>query len=244
MFGSENAYAGALFFALVCLGALIKLNDIAGCLIGAGSALLAAISLRLALVKAAQEAEENHQRMEIQFQQLRSKIIETSATTIEAMTAVNDAAQSVQENIQVIRVRLAELDNLTQLAECAEEIKSTVIGREENNSTQLSECAEEIKSTIASLEENSSALNLILEREFETLNSIEETKKESLQTILKLVQLVGQMLKNPAYVKDIEKINSSINTLTEQLKNLQDESQSALNRQDLSTLKRIAAKIK
>ena len=222
MFGSENAYAGALFFALVCLGALIKLNDIAGCLIGAGSALLAAISLRLALVKAAQASEEDHQRMEIQFQQLRSKILETSEANIEAMTSVNDAAQLLQENIQVIRVRLAELDNLTQLAECTAEIKST----------------------LESLEENSSALNLTLEKEFEKLNSIENAKREILQTVLERLQLFEKTLKSPDYAKEMGKINLSINALTEQLKNLQDESQTALNRQDLSTLKRIAAKIK
>ena len=222
MFGSENAYAGALFFALVCLGALIKLNDIAGCLIGAGSALLAAISLRLALVKAAQETEENHQRMEIQFQQLRSKILETSEANITAMTSVNDASQLLQENIQVIRVRLAELDNLTQLAECTAEIKST----------------------LESLEENSSALNLTLEKEFEKLNSIENAKREILQTVLERLQLFEKTLKSPDYAKEMGKINLSINALTEQLKNLQDESQTALNSQDLSTLKRIAAKIK
>ena len=222
MFGSENAYASALFFALVCLGALIKLNDIAGCLIGAGSALLAAISLRLALVKAAQTSEEDHQRMEIQFQQLRSKILETSEANITAMTSVNDAAQLLQENIQVIRVRLAELDNLTQLAECTAEIKST----------------------LESLEENSSALNLTLEKEFEKLNSIENAKREILQTVLERLQLFEKTLKSPDYAKEMGKINLSINALTEQLKNLQDESQTALNSQDLSTLKRIAAKIK
>ena len=78
MNGSENCYAGALFFTLISLGAILKVADVFGWIIGVGSAVLAAISLRLALIKAAQAVEEDHQRIEIQFQQLRNKVIETS----------------------------------------------------------------------------------------------------------------------------------------------------------------------
>ncbi|MBR2774619.1 MAG: hypothetical protein IKD73_06480 [Selenomonadaceae bacterium] len=220
MNGSENAYAGALFFALISLGAILKVADIFGWLIGAGSALLAAISLRRALVKAAQSVEEDHQRMEIQFQQLRSKVIETSEANITAMTSVNDAAKLIQENMEVIRVRLAELDNLTQLTECAKDIQTSA----------------------ASLEENSSALNRTLEKEFETLNTLAETNKASLQSLLKHLQLVGQLLRSPAYLKDLEKLNSTLARLLERLETQQDSAD--LSREDLSTLKQIAAKIK
>lgn len=220
MNGSENCYAGALFFALISLAAILKVDDIFGGLIGAGSALLAAISLRRAMVKAAQSVEEDHQRMEIQFQQLRSKVIETSEANITAMNSVNDAAKLIQENMEVIRVRLAELDNLTQLTEHTKDINSSV----------------------ASLEENSSALNVTLEKEFETLNTLAETNKASLQNILKFLQLVEQLLKNPAYVKDLEKINSTFAKLSEWVETLQDNA--ALSRQDLSTLKKIASKIR
>ena len=220
MNGSENCYAGALFFALISLGAILKVDDIFGWLISAGSALLAAISLRRAMVKATQSGEEDHQRMEIQFQQLRSKVIETSEANITAMNSVNDAAKLIQENMEVIRVRLAELDNLTQLTECAKDIQTSA----------------------ASLEENSSALNVTLEKEFETINTLAETNKDSLQNILKLLQLIRQVLENPAYVKDLEKINSMFARLLERLETQQDNA--ALSRQDLSTLKKIAAKIK
>lgn len=220
MNGSENCYAGALFFALISLAAILKVDDIFGGLIGAGSALLAAISLRRAMVKAAQSVEEDHQRMEIQFQQLRSKVIETSEANITAMNSVNDAAKLIQENMEVIRVRLAELDNLTQLTEHTKDINSSV----------------------ASLEENSSALNVTLEKEFETLNTLAETNKASLQNILKFLQLVEHLLKNPAYVKDLEKINSTFAKLSEWVETLQDNA--ALSRQDLSTLKKIASKIR
>ncbi|MBD3879669.1 MAG: hypothetical protein SR1Q5_08295 [Quinella sp. 1Q5] len=220
MNGSENCYAGALFFALISLGAILKVDDVFGWLIGLGSALLAAISLRRAMVKAAQASEEDHQRMEIQFQQLRSKVIETSEANITAMNSVHDAAKLIQENMEVIRVRLAELDNLTQLTECAKDIQSSA----------------------ASLEENSSALNMALEKEFEMINTLTTANKESLQNILKLLRLIRQILENPAYVKDLEKINSTFAKLSEWLETLQENA--ALSRQDLSTLKKIAAKIK
>ena len=220
MNGSENCYAGALFFALISLGAILKVDDVFGWLIGAGCALLAAISLRRAMVKAAQAVEEDHQRMEIQFQQLRSKVIETSEANITAMNSVNDAAKLIQENMEVIRVRLAELDNLTQLTDCAKDIQTSA----------------------ASLEENSSALNMTLEREFETINTLAETNKNSLQNILKILQLIRQIMENPAYVKDLEKINASFAKLSDWVETLQDNA--ALSRQDLSTLKKIAAKIK
>lgn len=260
MTDSENAYAGALFFALVSFGALLQLNDIAGCLIGAGSALLAAISLRRALVKSAQATEENYQRMEIQFQQLRSKIIETSEINITAMNSVNAAAQLVQDNMQVIRVMLADLARLTQFAQLTEEFQSTVANLDENSAAlnltlerefeklrAIEETNKENLQNIMELlpllnntTENSAALNLTLEREFERLHAIEDINKENLQNILKLLQV----LQNPIYTRDMEKINLSINQLTEQIKNMQAEIQPALNRQDLSMLKKIAAKIK
>ena len=193
-----------------------------------------------------------------------------------AMNSINDAAKVIQENMEVIRVRLAELDNLTQLTECATEIKSNTASLEENsaalnlnienefttinalaqenkemiraqlvelnNLTQLTECTTEIKSTVASLEENSSALNITLEKKFATLNALAETSKQNLQDILKLLRLIGQLLNNPAYVKDLEKINSSFAKISEWLETLQDNE--TLSQEDLSTLKKIALKIK
>ena len=193
---SENGYAGALFFALMSLGALIKLDDVVGLIVGAVCAILAAISLRFAVVKSAQAVEEDHQRIEIQFQQLRSKFNEASAVNAEAMNSVNDAAQLVQENLQVIRVRLAELDNLTQIAEDSQRLRST----------------------LENFGKDSSAINSELEKKFEQLNEIETSNKASLQTILKLIQLVAQLIKNQTYSKDLEKINSSLVRLADKIK--------------------------
>ena len=83
---------------------------------------------------------------------------------------------------------------------------------------------------------------MTLEREFETINTLAETNKNSLQNILKILQLIRQIMENPAYVKDLEKINASFAKLSDWVETLQDNA--ALSRQDLSTLKKIAAKIK
>ena len=293
MNGSENWYAGAMFFALISLGALLKLDDIIGLAVGAASAIFAAISLRRALAKSALAAEEDHQRMEIQLQQLRSKIMETSTVSVEAMSSVNEAMTSItetthllQDNLQVIRVRLAELDNLTPLAKSAEEIQSRIAEldnltslaksaveinaqlselnnltllvknsedinaqlvknaeevnaqlSELNNLTPLVKNVEAINEAISSMDENSSALNAELEKiavalqaqeqaapelldELKKLNEAEKTNAENLQTVLKLLQVIGQMMKTPTYSKDFEALKTSSDATHKELSEL------------------------
>ena len=247
MNGSENGYAAALFFALVSLGALLKLDDEIGLIVGAVFALLAAVNLRRALIKAAQANEEDHQRIEIQFQQLRSKFGETSSTNVEAMSSVSEAAQLLQENMQTIRVRLAELDNLTQLAKSAEDIRLTIAGMDENYSALNAELEKILLAVQAQAQEQAapdSETITVLADELKKLNATEETNKASLQTVLKLLQLIGQMLKSPTYAKDLDKINASMEKLI--VLNGGDpkpEEPSPLDEHDLTLLKKIAAKI-
>lgn len=244
MNGSENGYAGALFFALISLGALLKIDDAEGLLVGAVCALFAAINLRRALVKTAQAAEEDHQRIEIQFQQLRNKFGETSSTNVEAMNSVSDAAQFLQENLQVIRVRLAELDNLSQLAKSAEDIRATIAGMDENSSAINAELEKILYAVQAQDKAPDAEAIAALADELKKLNAVEETNKASLQTVLKLLQLIGQMLKSPSYAKELEKINSSIEKLI--VLNggeTKPDEPPPLDEQDLSLLKKIAAKI-
>ena len=189
MNGSENGYACALFFTLISLGALIKLDGIECWTVSAITAVLAAISLRQAILKSAQEAEENHQRIEIQFRQLHSKLGEISSINFAEMNSLNDAVQFFQENLQTVR------PNVVMPAQNHEDVRLI---------------AEAVK-------KNSAALNAELAKEFEKLREIEDTNKENLQTVLKLLQIIGQLMKNPAYMKDLEKINSSIETLAAQL---------------------------
>jgi len=219
MNGSENGYAGALFFALVSLGAILKVDDVVGLFVGAASALFAAVSLRRALVQSAQAAEEDHQRIEIQLQQLRRKVSETSSLNAAAMTSVNDAAQLVQENLQVIRVRLGELDNLSDLSRNAEGIRSSLASLEEN-SAALTATLEKFLSSVAAQEKSADSTELVVQsfgalaEEVKLFNETSAANKHSLQTVLKLLQLVAQVVKNPAYAKSLEKIGSSVETIS------------------------------
>ena len=172
-------------------GGLLKLDDAVGLAVGAVCALVAAISLRRALIKSAQAAEEDHQRIEIQFQQLRTKIIESAEVGAAEMTSLNDAAQIIQGDLQIIRVRLAELDNLIQISENAKAIRSTIAVLDENSSA-LNAGLEKILVAIQANDSNSVA------EELKKIRAIDESNKVTLQTVMKLLQVVGQMLKNPS----------------------------------------------
>ena len=239
MNGSENGYAGALFFALVSLGAILRFDDVIGLFVGAAGALFAAVSLRRALVKSAQAVEEDHQRIEIQLQQLRRKVSETSSVNAAAMSSVNDVAQIVQENLQVMRVRLGELDNLSDLSRNTEGIRSTLASLEEN-SAAFNVTVEKFLSAVAAQEKTSDSTTLVVEsfgalaEEVKLLNETSAANKHSLQTVLKLLQLVGQVLKNPAYAKNLDNISSTVETIStrttvfDALKNSVDEAQKNL----------------
>ena len=244
MNGSENGYAGALFFALISLGALLKVDDVVGWLIGAICALASAVCLRTALVKSAQAQEEDHQRVEIQFQQLRDKVGKSSSVGEEALRSIIDVAQIIQEDLQVIRVRLAELNNLSKLAENSSALRSTVAALDENSSA-LNAGLEKI--LLAVQAQNSSAVA----DELKKIRTVVETNKSNLQTVAKLVQVVGQMLKTSPYTKELEKISATLDTLAEKftdfdtpLEESSPEGLSDFNRQDLSLRKKIAAKLK
>ncbi|MBR0060349.1 MAG: hypothetical protein IJP68_02615, partial [Selenomonadaceae bacterium] len=223
MNGSENGYAGALFFALISLGAVLKIEEmVTGCAICAGGALLAAISLRRALNRSAQAAEEDHQRMEIQFQQLRAKINETAAATIDAMSSLSEVTQLLRDNLKIIREQSATMEDLISLIKNAESVNSLVASLEENSAaqnvalekifdaiqSQEIKNAESINSLVAGLEENASALNAALENIFITIqNSNDELKK-----LAAIEQAAAQTTQN-SYTKDLEKIHAALEKL-------------------------------
>lgn len=237
MNGSENGYASALFFALISLGAVLKIEDfVTGGAICAGGALLAAISLRRALNRSAQAAEEDHQRMEIQFQQLRAKINETSAATVDAMSSLSEVTQLLRDNLNIIREQSSTMEDLISLIKNAESVNSLVASLEENSAAQNAALekifdaiqsqevknAESINSLICSLEENSFAQNTALEKisvalqsntdELKKLAATAEINKANLQNVSKNLQAAAQTPK-VSYAKDLEKIHTALEKL-------------------------------
>ena len=231
MNGSENAFAGAMFFALISLGAVLKIDDIMiGGAVGAGCALLAAIFFRIALNKSAQAAEEDHQRMEVQFQQLRTKIIESTESNIATTNSLGEVAQLLQENLQLMNDRQTELKNLTNMARDIESINLTLLKindkqQDMDNFKELAKNVESINSTLVGLEENSFAVNTGLEKisvvvqnqpkstdsdEFKKLLEIEDINKTNIQTVMKILHVIAQTVRNTSYVNDFEKINAAL----------------------------------
>ena len=209
MNGSENSYAGALFFALMSLGAVLKIEDfIIGCAVGAVCAILAAIIFRRALNRSAQAKEEDYQRIEVQFQQLRSKINETSTVNITAMNSLNDAAQLLKENMQIIHDSLSGLDKLPELVQNVATISSSVASFEENSSA-FNAGLEKISIAVEAQEKLSTT------EEFKNLIAIQEVNKTNILTALKILHAIAQMIKAPVYMQELEKINSSVKLLTE-----------------------------
>ena len=218
MNGNENGYAWAIFFGLISMGAAMKIEEmIMGLAISGGGALLAAISLRRGLNGSAQAAEEDHQRMEIQFQQLRAKIVETSTASIEAMNSLSEVSQLLRDNLKIMREQSATMEDLISLIKNAESVNSLVASLEENSAAQNAALekifdaiqsqevrnAESINSLIGSLEENSLTQNAVLEKISAALQSnTDELKK-----------FAAAQSHQISYAKDFEKINAALEKL-------------------------------
>ena len=246
MNGSENGFASALFFSLIAIGAILKLDDLLGLAVAALCALLAATSLRRALSQAAIAAEDDHQRMEIQFQQLRQKISEGYSATTRAMNSITDVSESLTENLQSIRSRLAALEQLTAIAETNSALGASMKSVEDTNASteinirRLGEKFSDVANAVEKNSENINSLSKNLSGDLKKLQAVNEENKTTLQTSTKLLGVVGQLLKNPAFMKDFEKVHESINLLGTKVDRLE-EVQTTLNatQNEISELVRI-----
>ena len=245
MNGSANGFAGALFFSLVAIGVILAVGDIIGWGIGAVSAVFAAVSLRSAFIQAAEAAEEDHQRLEIQFQQLRQKVGENSSSGSMTMVSqsISEISDTVQENLHGMRTRLAVLDNLQIIAETNSAIGAVLKNIEDN--TKLTE--KSLQNVAAKITETSDEIQKVsqnLNKNLETLCSLGENNKAALQTGIKLMQVFGQILKNPAFAKDLEKISESVEKIIEKTNLLDDVNQNLSDsKEEISTLIKILGEV-
>ena len=137
---NENTTAGALFFALLSIAALMRLDELAG-IYGIGItlsvifAIISAFFVKKSIMQSAIAQEENHQRLEIQFQQLRQKLGGDTSSEEEVIRAIDNSSDRIEEELQVIRDRLSGLDPLAQIADTNEEIKTTLTSFVESSKT-------------------------------------------------------------------------------------------------------------
>ena len=228
---NENTTAGALFFALLSIAALMKLDPLiemegAGLVLSVIFAVISAFFLKKSIMQAAIAQEENHQRLEIQFQQLRHKLGGDTDSNEEVIRAIDNSSDRIEEELQVIRDKLTGLDSLTQIAESNEELKTIFNSfvEDSKNSQELFKKMVEnsdaeaklTKITVEKMSNYEEKLNS-LEENSKKLTELTESSQTTVQTGLKLMQVIGQMLKAPAFAKDLTQLGKAMETLNEKM---------------------------
>ena len=226
---NENSMAGAVFFALVSIGALIKGDELIGIGIGLLCAIISAFFVKKSIMQSALAQEENHQRLEIQFQQLRHKLGDGSNSDEDTIRAIGNSSDRLEEELQVIRDKLDRLDPLLEIAESNAEIKTAASSLVENSQSvqkSLQKMAENsdaeaklLKITVEKMSDFEEKFNT-LEENSKKLNELTESSQTTVQTGLKLMQVIGQMLKTPPFAKDLTQLNKSMDTLNEKIDKL------------------------
>ena len=243
MNGRENSTAGALLFALVSMGALIKGDELIGIGVGSVCAIISAILLKQSVMQAASEQEDNHQRIEIQFQQLRNKIgdgghsNQQKATMLAITHTITDSTEAIQESLQNINYSLNELKEVSaQPVETNSDSETTaaLTALSETLSATAQVTQELLKKTASNSEAQAKLVKINVEKmsdlvekvthvdeNSKKLTELTESGQTTVQTGLKLLQVIGQMLKSPPFAKDISQLNKSITDLSEKLSALE-----------------------
>lgn len=236
---NEDSMAGSLFFALLSIAVLFKLDEITeitgiGLGVGVICAIISAFFLKKSIMQAAIAEEENHQRLEIQFQQLRHKLGDGDGSSEETVRAIVNGSNRIEEELQVIRDKLVFLESLTQIAESSAETKTAfqeslksidenikspqeLIKTLANNSEAETKLVKITVEKMSAIEEKLSSLEEISKK----LNETSESSQTTVQTGLKLLQVIGQMLKAPAFAKDLTQLGKTMETFNEKLDKLE-----------------------
>ena len=174
--------------------------------------------------------EENHQRLEIQFQQLRHKISDGGGSSNEdTVKAIVRSSERIEEELQVIRDKLTVMENMPQLAESNEGIKTSLNslitnleGLQESGKALANNSDADLKLSKIIVEKMTTFDEKLtnLESNSKKLNETTEAGQTTVQTGLKLLQVIGQMLKAPAFAKDLTQLGKSMETFNEKLEKL------------------------
>lgn len=232
---NEDTMAGSLFFALLSLAMLFKLDEVTeisgiGLAVGVICAIISAFFLKKSIMQAAITEEENHQRLEIQFQQLRHKIGDGGGSSNEdTVKAIVRGSERIEEELQVIRDKLEAIENVPQIAVSNDEIKAALNllitnleGLQEFGKTLANNSEADLKLSKVIVEKMTAFDEKManLESNFKKLNETTEAGQTTVQTGLKLLQVIGQMLKAPAFAKDLTQLGKSMETLNDKLDKL------------------------
>ena len=155
------------------------------------------------------------------------------------MDSVTEISDVLQENLQGMRARLSGLENLQILVET-----NSAMGAVLKNIEDSAKSAEiSFQNMSEKLEKNFATLKKVSDTT-EKICTLEETNKTALQATVKLLQALGQILKSPAFAKDIEKLRDTAEKVIDKT-NLLDDVQKSLSelKTELSTLTEISEEI-
>lgn len=203
MKGNENGFAGALFFSLVGIGTLLKVDDIiAGATAAAIFALLAAICLRISLTGIAAAEEKRYQQNSIHLSQLAQQISDGFVVTSSVMQNFSDTANILHESLHDIRAGLQEFSNFPDFSDTREAFGAILEGVEDNTGRTIF-ALKEINDKIAATSEVMAKLPETLNENFAKLNAAVEENK------------IEPALKNLTIKEDMEKICATMTELLE-----------------------------
>ena len=223
MNGRETSAAAALFFSLLSIGVLLKVEDLPIAVGGAAAcALLAALMMKKMIMQTVSEAEDNYQRLEAQFQQLRSKLsgeqinlLEKQNKLLEGMSKKlggeeNAGQTNVSNEIKAQLEALVEAQKYTTL-----EIEK-IPARIDTQSEQAQESTETLVKAMQNIGEKFVILSEQNERVLEKL----EDMNSVVTTGVKIVQVMGQLMKNPPGLKEVAHMSDVLDSVNEKLEKL------------------------
>ena len=224
MNGRDTSAALAMFFALLSIGLLLKLDDVVmSCGGAAACAAFSALMVKKAVLHAAGDFEDVYQRLEAQIHQLRAKLGGDQVKQLEHQTRLLDGISnkisnldSGEHNNQLSDELKAALEQLIELQKALPSEIEKLSARIDEQTDQSKTNAESITKELSGTGEKFTDLseqNAQLIEKLEGLHSV-------ITTGVKLVQVMGQLMKNPPVAKDITHISETTDGLGEKLETI------------------------
>ena len=221
MNGRDTSAAMAMFFALLSIGLLLKLDDVMmSCSGAACCAMISAFMVKKAIMQTSSEFEDIYQRIEAQIHQLRSRLGGEQNKELEHQTRLLDGISNKINN-------LGEHDQNTQLGDELKAVFEQLIEAQkalpsefEKISARLDDQIEQSRTNTESITKEVSGVNEkftdLSEQNAKLLESLEGLQSV-ITTGVKLVQVMGQLMKTPPVAKDISHLSETVDGVNEKL---------------------------
>ncbi len=214
MNGRDTSAAVAVFSALVSIGVLLKADDLIISIGGAAIfALIAAFMTKKAVMQTASEVEDNIGRIEVQFQQLRAKMTGEQIEHLDRQTRLLDGIsnkinsfENTDHNDQFGEQLKTSLEQLIEVQKALPESLERLSARFDDQFDQSKEDAQSIVKELETVCEKLSEMSEQNNRAIDKLEGLHSV----ITTGVKLVQVMGQLMKNPPVAKDVTHMSETL----------------------------------